>query len=158
MILALFSAVHCALIMPYEEKSFVAFMRTNGFLYTEDEYHFRLGIFLIQARLVHQFNADDHCFKIGLNKFAVYTQAEYKVMLGSRSLNSDEFGKTILDFVQDPPDSYDWRNENVVQVVKDQAQCGSCWAFGAVAAQESQWAIQNGFLTNLSEQNLVNCV
>jgi cathepsin L len=157
MLSALLASVFCGLILPHEERSFVSFMRSNSLLYTGDEYHFRLGLYVAQARHVREFNSVEHTFKLGLNKFAVYTAAEYKVMLGSRGLGGGAFG-IAPRFVKDPPDSYDWRSQNVVQVVKDQGQCGSCWTFGAVAAQESQWAIQNGVLTNLSEQNLVDCV
>jgi C1A family cysteine protease len=38
-----------------------------------------------------------------------------------------------------------------------QGQCGSCWAFAAVACQETSVAINCGKLTDLSEQDLMNC-
>jgi cathepsin L len=55
------------------------------------------------------------------------------------------------------PDSYDWRSQGAVVAIKDQDQCGSCWAFSAISAQESQYFIVNKVLTSLSEQNLVDC-
>jgi hypothetical protein len=54
--------------------------------------------------------------------------------------------------------SIDWREKGVVNPVKLQGSCGSCWAFGAISAIESQVAIKFGFLPNLSEQNLADCV
>ncbi len=59
----------------------------------------------------------------------------------------------------DLPDYYDWRDQAVVTPIKDQASCGSCWAFGAIAALESAYLIVNTELdtVDLSEQDLVSC-
>lgn len=54
-------------------------------------------------------------------------------------------------------DTIDWRKYNVVSPVQEQAMCGSCWAFAAVSAVESAWAIATGDLFKLSEQALLDC-
>lgn len=53
--------------------------------------------------------------------------------------------------------SVDWRKKNKVSSVKNQGQCGGCWAFSSIGAVESAWAIKHNILYNLSEQQLIDC-
>ena len=53
--------------------------------------------------------------------------------------------------------SIDWREEGKVSEVKNQQQCGSCWAFSATGAIESANAIKYGSLQSFSEQQLIDC-
>lgn len=55
------------------------------------------------------------------------------------------------------PPSWDWRTKGIVPAVRDQAGCGSCWAFGTVGVMESAILKAGGPLTNLSEQFLISC-
>lgn len=66
--------------------------------------------------------------------------------------------RTHFDYVSELPNSLDWREFGVVNPVKDQAQCGSCWAFSAVGALESQVMKATGGTFSLSEQELVDCL
>jgi len=53
----------------------------------------------------------------------------------------------------------DWRQASppVLTPIKDQGQCGSCWAFSSTETIESALAIGTGNLTVLSPQNIVSC-
>jgi len=58
-----------------------------------------------------------------------------------------------------PPASVDWRAVGKVSPVKNQAQCGSCWAFSSIGSLESLNLIKNGTnaTSSYSEQQLVDC-
>jgi len=55
------------------------------------------------------------------------------------------------------PQVWDWRANNGVTSVKDQQNCGSCWAFSAIASFESNLLIEQAINVDLSEQHLVSC-
>lgn len=69
----------------------------------------------------------------------------------SSNLKSENLGN-IFDGTKD------WRDSGVVTPMKNQGRCGSCWAFSAVAAMESDYAIKHNKLVVMSEQQSVDCV
>merc|ERR1711916_368627 len=57
------------------------------------------------------------------------------------------------------PKSFDWRDSNtpVITPVKNQGQCGSCWAFSVTEEVESMWALAGHPLIELAPQQIVDC-
>jgi C1A family cysteine protease/predicted secreted protein len=55
------------------------------------------------------------------------------------------------------PVAYNWCDQGGCTSVKDQGDCGSCWAFGTVGPLESNIKTQDGIEKDLSEQYLLSC-
>ncbi|XP_058218409.1 ervatamin-B [Rhododendron vialii] len=120
----------------------------------------RFGIYKTNVQFIDQFNSQNFSFKLIDNKFADMTNEEFKSIylgLGNTTNNSGQGKSFGYEEHEDLPTSVDWRTKGAVTPVKDQGQCGSCWAFSAVAAVEGITKIKTGKLVSLSEQELVDC-
>lgn len=153
---SLLSLVQSYLISAHEEKSFLSYMRDNSLIFTGQEYHFRLGIYLSALRYIKHFNKAEHSFELGINHLSHLTEAEYKSLLGLKPVQQKNLEKYVPSR-NSLPDSVDWRNQSIVNTIRDQGQCGSCWAFSAIQVTESYIALKTDNLLKLSEGNLVDC-
>ncbi|KAL3157963.1 hypothetical protein ABBQ32_012364 [Trebouxia sp. C0010 RCD-2024] len=125
-----------------------------------EEYERRFAIWCDNLMFVDSYNSEDKTHWLGLNHFADYTRDEYRQMLGYRADLAPErqLQSTAFRYANTkPPPSVDWREKGAVTDVKNQEQCGSCWAFSTVGAVEGINAIVTDKLVALSEQELVDC-
>lgn len=136
---------------------FYLFQQTFNKNYSSlEEFYKRFTIFNDNINKINTHNADPtQTFKMGQNQFTDLSPAEFKSRIGKLNVINQactEFSSTNLI-----NSSWDWRDYNAVTPVKNQEQCGSCWAFSATGSSEGAWAIKTGELINLSEQELVDC-
>jgi len=119
----------------------------------------RHAIFQSNLEFIISENAKGHSYTLGIGPFADMTAEEFTSgHLGYTRPESDE---PVLDAFtyngEELADELDWTTKGVVTAVKDQAQCGSCWAFSTTGALESGYAVASGKLVSLSEQQHVDC-
>jgi cathepsin F len=97
--------------------------------------------------------------QFGPTKFAHMTHEEFKKLNGYRkpAEKSKFFKKKQYPKTPFKVSSIDWRDLGGVTPVKDQGQCGSCWAFSATQAIETGYFKSNGSLKILAPQQIVSC-
>ncbi|KAF5958791.1 hypothetical protein HYC85_006016 [Camellia sinensis] len=126
----------------------------------------RFEIFKDNLKFVDEHNSENRTYKVGMNRFADLTNEEYRSRyLGTRTDAKRRFVKSkvglsrryVVRGDEELPESVDWRTKGAVAPIKDQGDCGSCWAFSTVAAVEGLNKIKTGELIELSEQELVDC-
>ncbi|PIN19573.1 Cysteine proteinase Cathepsin L [Handroanthus impetiginosus] len=138
-------------------------MSQYGCSYKDDtEKAKRFGIFKKNVEYIESFNeAGTRPNKLAINKFADLTNEEFRTSRNGYKMRSHQKSSKVSSFryanVTAVPSSMDWRKKGAVTGVKDQGQCGCCWAFSAVAATEGINQLKTGKLISLSEQELVDC-
>ncbi|KAI1303082.1 Cathepsin L [Halotydeus destructor] len=164
--LIVLALVGCAFASFTNDAHWQQFKTKFNKLYTAEEESLRRTIFELNVVKIaaHNIRADLglKSYRLGVNKFADMTNEEFvRVRNGLRTELKDNRQVPTRDFaevdISDLPASVDWRTKGIVTPVKDQGQCGSCWAFAAVASLEGQQALATKKLVSLSEQNLVDC-
>jgi len=131
---------------------------------SQEEEDYRQGVWSGNVDKIISHNLDTqnglYLYSLGENEYADLTSDEIiTYMNGFDSQRRPPVeGKKLAVSTDDLPESVDWtKNKTVVTPVKNQAMCGSCWAFSATGSLEGQHAIKTGKLVSLSEQNLVDC-
>jgi C1A family cysteine protease len=142
------------------ESQFAEFKQTYGKVYTAAEEAVRFQVFQDNLEFINTHNAEaaagKHTFTVGINQFADLTLAEFKAAY-LRPFNSTRARNEVVLPEGAAPSEVDWRTKGAVTPIKDQGQCGSCWAFSSTGSIEGAHAIATGNLVSLSEQQLVDC-
>jgi C1A family cysteine protease len=143
---------------------FVAFENQYAKSYpTHEERQSRLEIFADNLRLVDEMNQMHDGAVFGVTKFMDLTPQEFRYQyLTVRPTKEFATAERQLNIeVKSPADlpaTIDWRNTpNVITPVKNQEQCGSCWAFSATESIESAWVLANNTQQILGPQQIVDC-
>lgn len=144
-----------------DEQEYLQFLAKHGRNFgTKEEYNFRLGVYRETKARLNAYNLSQvaHTSTVGINKFADVTKAEFKQKLGyKKNSQSNSAAQVTYLNATTAPATLDWRTKGAVTGVKDQGQCGSCWAFSSVGALEGAHQIYSNELISLSEQQFVDC-
>lgn len=147
------------------ELQFAAFEKKFGKTYVgEEERRFRMSVFSNNLKIVDYYNSKQSSFVLGITPFIDLSNDEFRERFASntafekkaKSVESSSSQQTSQDY-SSLPRSIDWRAKNAVSSVKDQKNCGACWAFAAVASIEGVYAQKTGKILDFSPQQLVDC-
>ena len=101
-------------------------------------------------------NFDNDSFNVSINEYSDLNFSDNKNHLLIK--DTDEcYNCFNNDNKKIVPLNVDWRKHDAVTDVKNQGQCGGCWAFSATGAVEGVVSINTGDLHNISEQQLIDC-
>jgi len=113
-------------------------------------------------KFIENMNSANLTWTLGHNAFSGMNSEEFNKYMGLN--NKLIYSKNLITVNESEqlnlfalPESWDWRTKGVVSNIRDQGQCGSCWAFSGTSTLESATAIKTGVLNDLSEQQGVDC-
>jgi len=140
--------------------TFAAWAALYGKSYNGDESTVREQIYNDNVAKIEAHNAKQLSYSMDVNAFADLTEDEFVAQytgLSSATPSLSDVNLGTLPEVESPDDAVDWVANGAVNPIKNQGQCGSCWAFSTVGTLESAYKIATGNLYSLAEQQLVDC-
>lgn len=141
------------------KQNFLAFKQKYNKSYgSKTELEFRFGIYSANMKLIEEGNkSSEKTYTLGENVFADMTFEEFQnKFLMEPKENKQEPVLTAAPLKS--KGSVDWRTvPGAVGPIKNQGECGSCWAFSTVAGLETAYFLKNKTFVSFSEQELVDC-
>lgn len=123
---------------------------------SDSEEIYRRTVFHQNVQKINTHNGSGASYTMAVNQFADLTAQEFKnTYLGANISSTSSKNFKYLPEVDTA--SVDWRTKGAVTGVKNQAQCGSCWAFSTTGSLEGGFFLKTGKLVSMSEQLLVGC-
>lgn len=131
--------------------------------YDATEHQYRFQIWLNNWQYVQSHNtkfiAGTETYELEMNQFADLTNEEFSAKyLG---LDKEIKATNKCNGKQAPTDNLpteaNWADKGAVTPVKNQGQCGSCWAFSTTGSLEGAHFVATKKLDSFSEQQLVDC-
>jgi len=143
------------------QTEFIEFMQKYQKNYETTEFFKKYDNFKATLARVQEKNSKNSGVVYGITKFADLSPEEFRNQVLMKKDAIKHHDKEVLRTeVKALPQAFDWRPLGAVTPVKNQGQCGSCWAFSTVENVESMW-IRAGKATNttldLSPQQVVDC-
>jgi len=124
--------------------------------YGASEEDARYEIFKENFALINEHNSQDFTYTLGQNEYMDLSFEEFAALKTGYVQPQSGDVQYILGH-ESQAESINWVKKGAVTHVKNQGQCGSCWAFSTVGALEGLHAVKTGDLVEFSEQALVDC-
>jgi cathepsin L len=155
---ALFFAATFAFTDYEYQSAFTFWMQQNGKSYGHDEFQHRYQIFKTNMDFIEKHNKANKSFTVAMNQFGDLSNKEFsKLYLGTKVTVPPVNRPIRAHNSRALPATMDWRTKGAVTPIKNQQQCGSCWAFSTTGSVEGCHFLGKGKLVSLSEQNLMDC-
>merc|ERR1712070_341681 len=140
---------------------FEEFKAKYGKIYNGDEEEHR-ATYEANMAANEEHNAKGLSWTQGENQFSDFTQEQYRAVAGlgykaPEIMNGLPHLGVHEHSGEELAASVNWVTAGAVTPIKDQGQCGSCWAFSTTGSTEGAWQIGSGNLVSVSEQQLVDC-
>ena len=124
---------------------------------SKTELEYRFSIFAENMNMIKLSNANkDKRFTLKKNQFSDKTFEEFKNQF--LMVPQENEAHHLVSLSSPVSGNVDWRTvRGAIGAIKNQKECGSCWAFSSVASMETAYFLRNQKFVSFSEQELVDC-